>query len=270
MEDLFIFFILGFVGLCCTWFLHLFHFDKKPLNRVNAGVLLLGLGLFFASIILGRLLASVPPFFYSELISKYPSYIPWSQVGITLFSTTVLIYFSLLMKRQGIDIWVSSRFYYFGIGASTWLFIFPIVLFVGHIAMFSVGMYYPEVFEIEQLPVQSLKDQVNNPALFWALGALVVIAVPVVEEILFRGLLHSWIRSWLGPLAAVVITAVLFSLAHYADIQSVGNVPFLVSIFTLAIFQSALYERFRSLWAPIGLHSTYNFATLMFIHYGIA
>lgn len=41
-----------------------------------------------------------------------------------------------------------------------------------------------------------------------------VLVVPVVEEILFRGLIQRWVASFLGPGQAVYYAAALFALAH--------------------------------------------------------
>jgi membrane protease YdiL (CAAX protease family) len=42
----------------------------------------------------------------------------------------------------------------------------------------------------------------------------VVLVVPLVEEIIFRGLLQRWVATFLGPGQAVVYAAVLFALVH--------------------------------------------------------
>jgi membrane protease YdiL (CAAX protease family) len=44
--------------------------------------------------------------------------------------------------------------------------------------------------------------------------AAAVLVVPLVEEILFRGLIQRWVASFLGPNQAVAYAAVLFALAH--------------------------------------------------------
>jgi len=53
----------------------------------------------------------------------------------------------------------------------------------------------------------------SGVAIGLALLSTVVVA-PVVEEILFRGFLFTGFRSYIGPVGAAVVTAVLFSLAH--------------------------------------------------------
>lgn len=44
--------------------------------------------------------------------------------------------------------------------------------------------------------------------------AAAVLVVPLVEEILFRGLIQRWVGTFLGPGQAVFYAAVLFALAH--------------------------------------------------------
>jgi hypothetical protein len=87
-------------------------------------------------------------------------------------------------------------------------------------------------------------------ALTKAFGALVPSAAgPVVEEVVFRGvLLNLWARRW-GVLRAVLGTSVVFGLLHTMD-------P--LSAFIFAIAMAALYIRTGSLLVPIAAHVLHN------------
>lgn len=93
-------------------------------------------------------------------------------------------------------------------------------------------------------------------------GALIA---PVAEEIFFRGFaLTAWQRT-LGPSRAIVRATVLFTLAHVVDVNgtSFGNALALVAVgagarVPVALVLGWLYVRRDSLWAPIGLHATFN------------
>lgn len=76
----------------------------------------------------------------------------------------------------------------------------------------------------------------------------VVIAAPFAEEWFFRGLLlRRWSHKW-GPVGGVLMTSLLFGLAH-TDI--LGGLVF-------GVFMCALYARYRSLWAPSIVHAANN------------
>ena len=54
----------------------------------------------------------------------------------------------------------------------------------------------------------------STPAGLAAILLLAVVLAPLVEELLFRGLLYTGVRPWLGPWPAMAITAVLFAAMH--------------------------------------------------------
>lgn len=87
----------------------------------------------------------------------------------------------------------------------------------------------------------------------WALVvACVVICAPLAEELLFRGLLQSWLSRIAGGKAAVAGTAVVFGLVHSQFW------PDPIPLFIFGIGLGETYERTRSLAAPIALHAAFN------------
>lgn len=80
---------------------------------------------------------------------------------------------------------------------------------------------------------------------------LVVAVVPVMEELLFRGLMQTAIRSVLGmSWPAVMMTSGLFAIVH-----SPTHAP---AIFALACGLGYAYERSGSLFRPIVMHVLFN------------
>src|SRR5438309_613631 len=88
-----------------------------------------------------------------------------------------------------------------------------------------------------------------------ALGLLsVAVVAPVVEEILFRGVVFGWLRGRVPVPAAVVLSAMVFSLAHLGWREWSLLLPVLGIGCVLAI----LYHYSRSLWPGILVHSSIN------------
>lgn len=77
-----------------------------------------------------------------------------------------------------------------------------------------------------------------------------VFVAPVVEEILYRGVLYSPYRKRYGSTAAIIITSVLFSVSHF-------GLSFL-STFIGGILLAILYEKTESLISPIIAHVAFN------------
>jgi membrane protease YdiL (CAAX protease family) len=94
--------------------------------------------------------------------------------------------------------------------------------------------------------------------------ALIVITVgfliPVVEELLFRGVLYNWLRQYLTVVPCIVISAVLFSGAHVTPRMA-------IQYFIAGAVLAFLYERSRSLLASIVAHMTVNSISLGIILY---
>jgi membrane protease YdiL (CAAX protease family) len=81
--------------------------------------------------------------------------------------------------------------------------------------------------------------------IFVVLGGLIA---PIIEEIVFRGLLYpAWARQW-GWLASAVATSLLFALIH----------PNQFAQFFASLIYIGLYRRTGSLRAPIIVHGLYN------------
>lgn len=81
---------------------------------------------------------------------------------------------------------------------------------------------------------------------------------PLFEELAFRGALFGGLRRRLRFLPSALISSALFALAHPYDavgVLTIGWVGFVLA---------AVYERTRSLWAPILVHLVFNLGQLQF------
>lgn len=95
-------------------------------------------------------------------------------------------------------------------------------------------------------PLQYLRTSMPDQAFagYFITGALIG---PVAEELLFRGVIYGFFRQW-GILTAVVLSTVIFTLAH-----SAGGGAGLTHIAGGIVFAAA-YEREGSLMVPITIH----------------
>ena len=92
-----------------------------------------------------------------------------------------------------------------------------------------------------------------------------IIAAPVVEEILFRGILYPTIKRAGYPKVALWSTSIVFALTHQ-------NAPSFLSLVFFAIILTLLYEETGNLLAPIVAHSCFNTANFVLLmvskHFG--
>jgi hypothetical protein len=93
----------------------------------------------------------------------------------------------------------------------------------------------------------------------WQIAILVVflaIGAPIVEELFFRGLLLRSLARWLGPVAGIVGSAVLFGLAHFEVLQLAALILFGLILGTLA-------QRTGRLGPGIVAHAAFNAVTVL-------
>jgi membrane protease YdiL (CAAX protease family) len=87
----------------------------------------------------------------------------------------------------------------------------------------------------------------------WVGVPLLVIAAPVLEEGLFRGIILRGFLERYKPWKAVVLSAAFFSIAHF-------NIWQLPASFAVGLFMGWVYYRTRSLLLCMSLHSFHNLA----------
>lgn len=152
----------------------------------------------------------------------------------------------------------------FLMGMATWVICYPIIAFFGQ-GISLLMMLFHQGPRIDQVAVKQLKTTLSNPALFWTTSFTIVFIVPVIEELLFRGFLQTWLKGVIGTLKAVLVTALIFAFFHFSISQGLDNIELVFSLFILGCFLGFIYERQRSLWASIGLHATFNAVSIWMI-----
>jgi len=126
----------------------------------------------------------------------------------------------------------------------SWSAGFGIITFVVFIVLFLVDIN-PLALIHTRLPGKS-----GEIVLFLLVGGMIG---PVAEEIFFRGIIYGFFRRW-GVLAALILSSVMFVLAHFATTgipvtQMVGGIIFAIA-----------YEKEGSLIVPITIHTLGNMA----------
>jgi ABC-2 type transport system permease protein len=83
---------------------------------------------------------------------------------------------------------------------------------------------------------------------------LAVIAAPIFEEFIFRGLIFGGLRRSLGALPAIVASAAVFAIVH----PPASMIP----VFGLGLCTALAFDRTKMLLAPMIVHSIYNAVVL--------
>lgn len=88
-----------------------------------------------------------------------------------------------------------------------------------------------------------------------------VVMVPIVEELVFRGYLFGKLRKHVPVYVAVLATSLLFALAH-------GQWNVAIDTFVLGMFLAMLREVTGSIWAGILLHMIKNAIAFFYVFAG--
>lgn len=93
--------------------------------------------------------------------------------------------------------------------------------------------------------------------------ALAGILAPLIEELMFRGLLYPLLRRSLRFFAAAMISALCFAMLHW--------IPPLIPAFTIIGFVlAAAREMSGSLWPPIIIHGLFNAINIISLYAALA
>ena len=132
---------------------------------------------------------------------------------------------------------------------------------VGLQLLFSLAIFFliyipisyklPEfVQELLQVPFFLSEDDTSHPGLYngWLIFVIVVVA-PVVEELLFRGIIFTrWAHKW-GVKRAIIFSSLLFGVLHLDGT---------LDAFVFGVVMAILYLRTRTLLVPIACHMLNN------------
>jgi len=100
---------------------------------------------------------------------------------------------------------------------------------------------------------RELTDMVGGGWSLLVLVLLVGVGAPIAEEIFFRGLLFRALGRRLGPIVAILGSAILFGLTHFQLIQLPALVAFGVVLALLVQFTDRLGP---AIWAHVGFNLT--------------
>lgn len=148
------------------------------------------------------------------------------------------------------------------IGLGLFVLALPIVLLLGEGALAAheglTGANMPPN-QIAHPLLATIAENGSNPWA-WALIAVAVLAVPVIEEVAYRIFLQSAIfRATNHVWAGIIITSIIFAAMHLS-LGGKEGVPWYaaVSLFALGLSCGLAYERTKRLCVPIAMHVCFN------------
>jgi len=135
------------------------------------------------------------------------------------------------------------------------LLVWPVMALVTVAAQW-IGLQFGDAPEAVGHTMLKRMLDMEGTHLLWAMVSAVVVA-PLLEEVMYRGLLQSTLVNMTGHrwrLGMVALTSVAFTTIHLSAVQWQA----LPGLFLLSMALGWLYERTRNLWACICMHALFN------------
>jgi membrane protease YdiL (CAAX protease family) len=131
----------------------------------------------------------------------------------------------------------------------SWKLVLPLI--VASIALLF-GVIGPLISLIPMPPEvnENFSEMMGQPSLATFLA--LVIAAPILEELLFRGIMLDGLLKRYRPLTAILVSSIIFGLAHLNPWQ-------FITAFVIGCFAGWVYFRTGSVGPCILIHATINF-----------
>lgn len=108
--------------------------------------------------------------------------------------------------------------------------------------------------ELEPVDQQLLTEALGGGAALGLAAVAAVVMAPVLEELVFRGILFQALGRRLGMLPGAMLSGVLFAMVHL----EVSGPAYQLALAVLGTWFAIAFNRTRSLVVPIVAHATFN------------
>jgi membrane protease YdiL (CAAX protease family) len=234
--------------------------SERPWNLQMIPILLLGM---LGSVLLGSLVMAVPDALGWPL-SPNQKQLAMLVANAIFLHGAVLVIIAVFLRRNalgwreafGFSRGCAGKMLGFGIGGAA--VVLPVAWALNKLSAALIERFHgtPKA----QIAVQYLQSEPYLPATLF-MGFSTVLLAPVVEEMLFRGILYPSIKQAGYPRAALLGTSFLFAAYH-------SNLAIFPPLFLLAMVLVLVYEATDNLFTAILLHALFNAANYVVLVMG--
>lgn len=109
----------------------------------------------------------------------------------------------------------------------------------------------------QQIENEIVQAKNTNMLAAWASVLVIGILVPIAEELLFRGVVQTYLVRRLGALAGILLSSFWFALLHM-------DVALLAPLFVIGMGLGFVRHRYQSIWGAIVLHAINNMTGVLY------
>lgn len=195
------------------------------------------------------------------VLSNLPSH---SSHGWSLFINEI-VFFSfvvLYVKNANINGIFKQNNCYVKLGLFTYLMYIPWAAIGASLSKLILSQVY-EGSDYESAAQLMQRNIEWDTPIFFALAMTTALTRPILEEIIFRGIIQNYSTKSLGPIFGIAITSILFSLIHFKMGYGIANFEIIIRTFIFSLFAGYLYLKTKSLISCSVFHITNNILYLI-------
>lgn len=106
-------------------------------------------------------------------------------------------------------------------------------------------IHFTNIFELSKLPI--IVQLISSG-----------ICGPILEEFIFRGIVYNKLKTFNRPMKSIILTSIIFGLFH-------NNIINAIYAFGVSFILIYLYEKYKTLKAPIFMHIFLNSTTILLL-----
>ncbi len=211
--------------------------------------------------------------FFAGVAGSFLGFILSSLLGLDGLAVLAVALLFQGAASLGVMAWLSA-----GRGSGDWARDFGLVIRPQHVWGVVVGLLLQlvvalivapliELFGPEDPPQQSIADvaeELSGGVETLVFLSLVVLVAPLVEEIVFRGMLLSRMRRSMGAWPAILLSGAVFAAVHLIDPNAVFAVP---GLFLIGSALAWMALRTGELSLPIFVHAGVNLSGALLLFY---
>ena len=186
------------------------------------------------------------------------------EINLEAAVATIMVQFFMVAMVIGFVAWRQNPVRWLGLQWRMWPLVFPIailgVLFTwGVLGVLQAGGFIDwlqgHLGNDGKQDVVKAFTETDDTVTLSVLVVMAVIVAPLTEEIMFRGYFYPVAKRFIGRTEAIIFSSLVFAVIH-------NNAMALLPLCVLAILLALAYEFTGSIWAPIGIHTLFNGATV--------
>jgi len=242
-------------------------FTSAPQRQLTLGTneLFFVLGMMFGAMLVAGLLLSriLPAAAEGDVNPMRDALSVWAGLSLVQIPVAALVLYLAAshggLRDLGLLTRTPGRDVVRGLGAA--LVAMGLVLGAQAIGMGLALILKQEQPEVGHQMLTSLRSSVDLlPQVLFLLSA--VVAAPLLEEIIFRGMVQTCLLNMLGPArrwTVILVASLIFTVVHVDAVWTFA----LPGIFVLSVVMGAAYERTGSLLVPMAIHFAFNLTNIL-------